>query len=327
MTQEEFNIETPKEEPQKQLVAIVDLKPKEVFNETGVTDLLEKVKELAKPKLDAGTPEGREERRTLAAQIARTKTGVDDMGKAYVGELKKVTTTIDARRKHWRDTMDGLKEAVRKPLTEYEDKEKARIATHKGYIQQMRDLMDYDFEPTSADIEGRIKKVTLLAGQDFAEFSDEAATVAENASGRLGEKLASVIKAEEDAAELEKLRAAAAAQKEKDRVAQVQKEADEKAAAKVQAELDAAKERAEVAEAKAAEPTPQPMHDTPLAQPAQASTAPPPPAPDNGADHKRAVNQSIVQALMDSCMLSENAAKAVVIEIARGKVPNTTINY
>lgn len=328
MTQETLDMDTPQAESDStQLVVLEDLNAKEVFSEKGVPDLIEKVKALAVPKLDPKTDEGLEERRSLAYKIARTKTGVDNMGKEYVGELKKVTTAIDGRRKHWRDTMYALQEAVRKPLTDHENAEKARKAGHTDAIQQMRDLMAYDYEPTSADVEKRITQVAEIAKRDFEEFAEQAQTVADNASGRLSEKLAAVIKAEQDAAELEELRKKQAEQDEKNRQVQLEKEAEERAAAKVQADLDAANKRAEEAEKRAAAPQ-QPVQQ---AAPPATTAAPPAttaaPASNPDAEHKRKINQQIVQALMDSCMLSESAAKAVVIEIARGKIPNTTINY
>lgn len=313
--QDTLNIETPEN---NKLVAIDQLDPKIVFAEDGVTQLLEKVKGLAKPKLDANTDEGREERRTLAAQIARTKTGVDSMGKDYVSELKKVTKVIDMRRLAWRNEMDALKIAVRQPLTDFENTEKARKQGHLDGMQAMRDLMVYDYEPDSADVEKRITKVTELAARDYEEFAEQAQTVADNASGRLGEKLAAVIKAEADAAELAQLRKAQAEQAEKDRIAAIEKAAEERAAQKVQDELNAANARAAAAEAKVNSPA---ADSTPPAAPQED-----PKQVDNQA-HKRKINQSIVQHLVDSCMLSNSAAMAVVVEIARGKVPNTAITY
>lgn len=341
MTQPELDMTAPQAESgSTQLIVIEALKPKEVFGTTnGVTELLKELKEVAKPKLPADTAEGREERRTLAANIARAKTGVFNMGKDYVADLKKITKDVDAKKRIWFDEAEAYQHAVRKPLTDYEDAEKARIAGHKGKIQQMRDLMAFDYEPTSADVEERISKVTALAMAEFEEFKEEAQTVADNANGRLGEKLAAVIKAEEDAAELEAARIALAAQAEKDRVAQVQKEADEKAAKKAEADIEAANARAVAAEAKVHDAskantpatedyTPHPPGaGQPTTAPITEDYTPQPTAQPTTEDYKRTVNQSIVQALVDSCMLSENAAKAVVIEIARGKVPSTTITY
>lgn len=326
MTQEDLNMETPPvTEEGTQLIAIDALKAKEVFSEKGVPALIEKVKKHVKEatKLDPNTPEGREERRSLAYKIARTKTGVDNIGKDYVGELKKITTAIDSRRKHWRDTMDDIQAAVRQPLTEYETKEKERIGGHQTAIQQMRDLMAYDYEPTSEDVEKRIAQIEVINQRDFEEFKEQAQTVADNASGRLSEKLAAVIKAEHDAKELEELRQAKIEQDKKDNEERIrQEERDRIAAANAKPQTTPAAPVESVPEQAQGTLVESAIDKTTQVYGHTRTTA-----DDEERERKRQVNMKIAQHLVDSCMLSENAAKAVVIEIARGNVPNTTINY
>ena len=72
------------------------------------------------------TAAGRETIKSAAYQVARTKTAVDDLGKDLVADVKKQVAAIDARRKVWRDEMDRLRDAVRKPLTDYETAEQWR---------------------------------------------------------------------------------------------------------------------------------------------------------------------------------------------------------
>jgi len=301
----------------KDVIVVENLEAKEVFAEEGVDNLLKKVAVHYVPKLDPNTEEGREERRSMAYAVAKLKTAVDTMGKDYVGELKKVTTAIDERRRTWRTQMEKLQHDIRKPLTQYEERESKRIGEHNAGINQMRDLMSYDYEPDSKDIEERIAQVKKLAERDYEEFADQAKTVSENSIGRLGEKLAAVIKAEEQERELEELREKQREQDEKNRQAQLQKEADERAAAKVQADLDAANKRAEEAEKRANAPQP----ETPP------PSTPKPEEKNMLKEHKKEVNRAIVNALIDSCLLSESAAKSVVTAIVKGEVPNTTITY
>ena len=73
------------------------------------------------------TAAGREAIKSAAYQVARTKTAVDDLGKDLVADVKKQVAAIDARRKVWRDEMDRLRDAVRKPLTDYETAEYRRL--------------------------------------------------------------------------------------------------------------------------------------------------------------------------------------------------------
>jgi colicin import membrane protein len=66
------------------------------------------------------TAVGRDALKSTAYQVARTKTAVDDLGKALVADAKKRVADIDGRRKTWRDAMDALRDRIRQPLTEWE---------------------------------------------------------------------------------------------------------------------------------------------------------------------------------------------------------------
>lgn len=66
------------------------------------------------------TAAGRDVLKSTAYQVARTKTAVDDLGKALVADAKKRVADIDGRRKTWRDAMDALRDRIRQPLTDWE---------------------------------------------------------------------------------------------------------------------------------------------------------------------------------------------------------------
>jgi hypothetical protein len=295
-------------EDQKELISLETLKPDVIFkNEESIQKLIDQLKKVAVPKLDANTDEGREERRSLAYKIAQTKTGVDGLGKDYVADLKKVTKAIDERRAKWRKDIEEYQHEVRLPLTEYENKEKERKHNHNLGLQNMRDTMNFDFEPDAAAVGERIAMLEKYYNRNYEEFSDQAKTVYENAEGRLGEKLASVIKAEEDAAELERLR------KEKEEFEREK----ERAEIRAQAERDAAAKYA--------------PQSTPPTDPLD-NIAPPQQdsldiqvqnvQPENS---QRERNRAIVKAMVEHCMISESAAKAIVTAILKNQIPHTFI--
>lgn len=305
----------------KELIVMEDLNPEEVFTENGVPALIKKVESLYVPKLDATTEEGREERRSMAYDIAKLKNSVDGMGKDHVGKLKKITASIDERRRKWRNDVQQLQDDIRKPLTEYELAESQRIGGHNTALNEMRDLMSYDYEPDSSDIEQRIAKVSEIFERDFEEFADQAKTVYENTSGRLGEKLAHQIAVEEQAKKLAEAERIIKENEEKEAKEAIQKEAEEAAKKKVQDDLDAANARAEEAERKVEEVTtksPGTLFDTPRQESAPLASE---------KEHKRNINNSIVNTLVDECMISESAAKEVVKAIVSGNIPNTKITY
>lgn len=315
--------EAVKEQESKDLIKIEVLDPQVVFKGNGIDDLISQVKSRIKYEHDENTPEGREERRSLAYTIARTKTAVDTIGKDYVAELKKVTTAIDGKRRTWRDTMEALQETVRKPLTEYENKEKQRIAAHQANIQTMRDAMNLDYEPTVYDVEQTIERVRKIADNDFEEFSDQAKTVAENTIGRLGEKLAHLLHLEEQAKELAELKRKEAERQKQEEIERIKREAAEEERRKIQREQE---ETQKAAEAPAQDPEPAPQAE-PAPEKVEPKNAPEDYAVDANKEYKRKVNRAIVQSLMDECLLSESAAQEIVKTVALGKIPNMQINY
>ena len=107
---------------EKHLITIESAKALEVFTTPKKLDAL--MNEVKKQTLDLvfdiNTPTGRKDIASVAYRIARTKTYLDDIGKDLVSEYKELPKRIDAGRKLARDTLDALKEQVRKPLDEWE---------------------------------------------------------------------------------------------------------------------------------------------------------------------------------------------------------------
>ena len=83
--------------------------PQEVFVPNGLDTILNGVKtfldkQKAKP-FDVNNEKDREERKSFAYQISRSKTFVDDKGKKYVAELKEKPKIVDAERRRFRELM------------------------------------------------------------------------------------------------------------------------------------------------------------------------------------------------------------------------------
>ena len=107
-----------------------DITPSEVFVPNGLDIIIAgvkaKKKEFESETYDIEVETDRKKISSFAYQITRSKTFVDGKGKDYVGELKKKTKEIDEERKRFRDIMDELVAEVKKPVTEWEEKEKER---------------------------------------------------------------------------------------------------------------------------------------------------------------------------------------------------------
>lgn len=84
---------------------------------------------------DVSTEAGRKAIASLAYKVARSKTTLDDAGKALVADWKKQARVVDDLRVLARDFLDALKDSVRKPLTDWET-EQARIEEERRQAEE-----------------------------------------------------------------------------------------------------------------------------------------------------------------------------------------------
>ncbi len=230
----------------------------QLFTDGGVRSILDKIKtEVLSVVTDPTTEKGRKEIASLAHKVARTKVAMDEMGKSLTDEQRKFIDSINAERRMIVAELDELKDQVRRPLTEYEEREKARVAGHEIRIAAIA-AIDANLPTDSAGIAHLIAqaKVTNLDG--FDEFKSRAETTLQASLHRL-ESAFTIAKEDEDrrAAEEVRKRREEAERLERERLereqreAQIAAEAAEKA--RIEAEQKAAEEAREAEEARQAE--------------------------------------------------------------------------
>jgi len=128
---------TTQEIPKTDLVLADKLEPAVLFGNEHETleNLLEKIKtEVSSIVPDVSTAKGRKAITANVSRVTKSKTALEKAGKDHVAAQKELLKTFDARRKHAKDFLEELQKEVRKPLTEWEDKEKDRIAKCEGVI-------------------------------------------------------------------------------------------------------------------------------------------------------------------------------------------------
>ncbi|WP_236175952.1 hypothetical protein [Pseudomonas pseudonitroreducens] len=332
--------------------------------ENGLDPYLQKIRtEIDSFVPDVSTRKGREAIASIAYKVARSKTALDGVGKDLVAELKEVPKKIDAERKRMRDLLDSWQAEVRKPLTEWEEAEAARVARHQGEIDKInlrlecRDLDSAELKTNIAWLEG------LAISEAWEEFEAEAARAKDKALIALREALVAREKFEAEQAELERLRAEAAAREQADREARIAQEAAERArreaeerdrayrenVARQAAEAQAAAERrelelklqaehAEREKVEAQRRAEQAERDAQARAEAAAAAERQRQADEQAriereaaareADkaHKKAINNEALAALIAGGMPEECAKQAITL-IAQRKVPHITINY
>lgn len=235
----------------QELVAISGLSPLAIFADGGVDPILKRIREEAKAEvIDISTTAGRERCASLAYKIARSKTALDDMGKQLVSDWKSKSAKVDAERRKIRDELDALKDEVRRPLTDWENKDKDRIAAHEDALKAIEQAGALsDVEPSIAAVDAAIAVVRRFDNRNWEEFETRAKLAISGANERLMKLHGAVVRREEEKAELERHRKAEAERIQRAHEERLKAEAAEKARkeaeAKAQREAEAAARAAE----------------------------------------------------------------------------------
>jgi len=111
-----------------ELIPKQELKVKDFFLKgIGVDKMLKDIREKTfEQGQDVSTEEGRENVRSNAYKLTRSKTFLDKLGKDVVSAEKKKVDAANKNRKKIRETIDKDKDDYRKPLTDWEAQEKIR---------------------------------------------------------------------------------------------------------------------------------------------------------------------------------------------------------
>ncbi|NWD58916.1 hypothetical protein HX878_29855 [Pseudomonas veronii] len=191
---------------------------------------------------DLKTAKGRARIASLAATVSKSKTAVEKPGRDYLKRLKEMPKVVEAELREFVTKMDNLRDATRKPLTDWEQAEIARTDKHVDGIQAIKDLAFFEESPSAANVAQIIADLELIAINDtWEEFLAEAAQVKDQTLAKLRGILAERTQYEAEQAELVRLRAEAEAQAQRDRDAEIARVAAEQA--RIQAEQRAQDER------------------------------------------------------------------------------------
>ena len=233
------------ETPQTALVAQVSANPGLVLLDRERFDQFYEAIKAETDKLvpDLTTEKGRKEIASMAHKVAKTKTAIDAAGKLLNEEARAKINVVDAARRDIRDKLDALKDEVRKPLTEWEAKEEARVAACDALVERIKAAAVVSLEDTAATVANRLSNVKAFA-LDEGQFQSSlplALAQHEATVTALTSAHARLVKEEADRAELERLRAEAA-----------ERDAKERAEAEARAAAEAAERQRQEAEARAA---------------------------------------------------------------------------
>lgn len=330
-------------------LAIIEIAPDlapSIYVENGLDKFLAQIRDGVNEVPDLSTAKGRARIASLASQVSRSKTAVEKPGRDYLKRLKEQPKVVEAELRRFVNECDQLRDEVRRPLTEWEDAEKARTEALQQRLVDLRALSDVidtggNYLP-SADIQARIQEAkSVVLDESWQERAAEAGVAKDSTIQQLEASLVVAQKREHEAAELERLRKEAEEKARLEREEAIRREAAEQAKrdaeAKAQAEIDAAARReaearaaAEKAEqeknaAIAAERRRQEEAEAArLAEQKLISDEETRRAADK--EHRRTINRQVIADLVAQGIPTEWAEKCLV-SFASGKVSGQTIKY
>ena len=316
-------------------LTVIEIKPEQapvLYVAGGLDAYLEQIRQAVNEVPDLSTKKGRDRVASLAAKVSRSKTAIEKPGREYLKRLKEAVRPAEAEIKRFVDACDELRDATRRPLTEWEAEQeriKAEEAMNALHAEALEMNIKFDQE-LAAKFEAD-HEMALLMNKDFDRDREEQRRLAEQAQREHEERIKQEAadkakreaeerhKAELDAAARreadEKARADAAERKRKedaDRAEREKQDAIAEEKRKAQEEADRIKREAEAKEkARLAE------EQRKVEEEARRAA---------DKEHRRTVNRRVIADLIAQGIPEEFAQKAL-LAIAGGKVQDAHIKY
>lgn len=317
-------------------LTVIEIKPEQaptLYRAGGLDAYLEQIRQAVNEVPDLTTKKGRDRVASLAAQVSRSKTAIEKPGREYLKRLKEAVRPAEAEIKRFVDACDELRDATRKPLTEWEaEQERIKAEEAMNALHAEALAMNEEFDRLlAARIESDHEMALLMNDAFDREQADKAAEaerqriaheeeikrMAAAAAAREVEQRAQ--REREEAALREAALKAQAEQAERDRIAAEQKaEADKKAA--VEAEQRKAQEEADRIRREAEQREQARLAEEKRKADEQARR-------EADVKHRKAVGTEIVKALLANTSLTRDQAIEVLTAVKDGRIPHTCISY
>ena len=236
------------------LAVVSSIKAIEFFQPGASADVLEKLEievRAEAAKLDISTDKGRKAIASLAYKVAKSRTGLDAAGKELVAGEKARLKLIDNERAAVWDRLEALQEEVRKPLTDWEEADKKRVASLEFKVVRIGELGSIPFDATTVTLQERIAELDSIDLSNMQEFTSRTELAEKKSRAALTIALKAIQEREAQAAEMARMRAEQAAREQKERDERIAQEAREKAQREAEAERKRIEEEKFEAEARA----------------------------------------------------------------------------
>ncbi|OSN39521.1 hypothetical protein [Pseudomonas syringae] len=236
----------------QQIITIDDISAENapvIYVTGGLNQFLEAVTaEVTAEVPDLTTAKGRARIASLANKVSKSKKAVEDPGRDYLKRLKEMPKVVETELREFVNSMNALRDATRKPLTDWEAADLARRDKHTDGVQRIIDLTFFAETPSAANVAQIIADLEQVEINDsWEEFLAEAAQAKDRSLSTLRTLLTDRNKHEAELAEIAKFNAEKAEREQKERDAEIARQAVERAQReaeqKAQAEREAAARR------------------------------------------------------------------------------------
>lgn len=317
-------------------LTVIEIKPEQapaLYRAGGLDAYLEQIRQAVNEVPDLTTKKGRDRVASLAAQVSRSKTAIEKPGREYLKRLKEAVRPAEAEIKRFVDACDELRDATRKPLTEWEaEQERIKAEEAMNALHAEALAMNEEFDRQLAARIESDHEMALLMNDAFDRVQAEKKAEAERqriAHEEEIKRLASAAAAREveqraqrereEAALREAALKAQAEQAERDRIAAEQRaEADKRAA--VEAERRKAQEEADRIRREAEQREQARLAEEKRKADEQARR-------EADVKHRKTVGTDIVKALVANTSITRDQAIEVLTAIKDGNIPHTGISY
>lgn len=328
-------------------LAVIEIKPDmapALYVPNGLDSYLDQIRQAVSEVPDLSTKKGRDRVASLAAQVSRSKTAIEKPGREYLKRLKEAVRPAEAEIKRFVDACDELRDATRRPLTEWEAEqerlkaEEAMNAMHAEALvinenidlqraiqfeadHELALLENYKFdrerEEQRRQAEQAQRERDEQLQREAAEKAQREAEARHRAEIEAAARREAEVKARAEVAERQRIEAEQRAQRESEE-ARLRAEREKQAAIaaeqrKAQEEADRIKRDAEAKEAaRLAEE--QRIADETAKREADVK-------------HRKTVGTEIVNALQANTTLTREQAIEVLTALKDGLVPRAKIHY
>ena len=191
----------------------VDIPAKMKADEFQNPDFFTKVEELVKSAIkeagefDPSNEDDRARAKSLALKISKTKTALEEKGKAITADWRAKIDGVNKTRNRFVSLLDGLRDEVRGPAIEFEKKLKAQEDEYKSRIADIRSLGEVAIDANSASIKQRLSSLDAIVVDDtWGEYQTAATDAKASSIVALNKALTITEEREAQAAELEQLK-------------------------------------------------------------------------------------------------------------------------